>query len=259
MRLPHAGEGARLIVEIGRLLYEKSLVVSTEGNLSVRLEENKFLLTPAGRCKGRLRPDEMVTVDGAGRPLAGRDRPSTEAAAHLAIYRARPDVAAIVHAHPPTATGFAVAGVPLAGCVLPEVIVTMGEVPLAPYAAPGGEALAETAAQAARGHDAFLLKNHGAVALGADLWQAFHRMELIESFARTLLTARTLGRVEPLAAEEVARLLGMRPEAPHAAGGCGTCSTCSENRAGGPPGGEDLLVNEVLRRVASRLAGERPS
>ncbi|MFH1681428.1 MAG: class II aldolase/adducin family protein, partial [Candidatus Eisenbacteria bacterium] len=113
MSFPASDEAARLLVEIGRLLYEKSLVVSTEGNLSIRVGEDRFLMTPAGAPKGRLRTEDLVTVDGAGRRLAGGGKPSSEAATHLAVYGARAAVGAIVHAHPPTATGFAVAGVPL--------------------------------------------------------------------------------------------------------------------------------------------------
>jgi len=245
-------EAGPLLVTIGRLLYEKSLVASTEGNLSIRLGDDRFLLTPAGAPKGRLRPECLVTVDGSGRLRAGQGAPSSETAMHLAIYRARPDVGAIVHAHPPTATGFAVAGIPLADCVLPEILLTVGSIPLAPYGTPGGEELAETIVPIARAHDAFLLKNHGAVTLGEEIWQAFHRMEMIESFARTLFTARLLGRVEPLERTEVAKLLGMRPAPPARAEGCGGCKTCTEKPAEGSPG-EDLLVEEVLRRLEERL------
>ncbi|MFH1680736.1 MAG: class II aldolase/adducin family protein, partial [Candidatus Eisenbacteria bacterium] len=167
------------------------------------------------------------------------------------------DVGAIVHAHPPTATGFAVAGVPLADCVLPEILSTVGSIPLAPYGTPGGEDLAGRILPIARTHDAFLLKNHGAMTLGKEIWQAFHRMEMIESFARTLFTARQLGRVEPLDPLEVTKLLGMRPAPPLGAEGCGGCRTCKEAEAAGAPPEEDQLVEEVIRRLAARL-GEAP-
>jgi len=252
------GDGPERIVEIGRLLYEKSLIASTEGNLSVRLGGDRFLVTPAGLGKGRLRAADLVTVDASGRRIAGARRPSTEIRVHLAIYAVRSDVQAIVHAHPPTATGFAVAGVPLADCVLPEVITTVGSVPLVPYATPGESELAERILPVARDHDAFLMQNHGAVTLGSDLLQAFHRMEMIESFARILLTARSLGRVEPLAPEEVTKLLGMRPSPSGSADKCGSCTTCSlcSSAGGGKSMSQELsdpVVDEVLRRVESRL------
>jgi L-fuculose-phosphate aldolase len=251
-------ETARVLVEIGRLLYEKSLVASTEGNLSARIEGGRILITPAGTCKGRLREGDLVTLDASGVPLSGTGKPSSEADTHVAIYRARPDVGAIVHAHPPTATGFAVAGLPLADCVLPEVLLSVGSVPLAPYGTPGGADLAEKVLTVAQAHDAFLLKNHGAVALGRTPFEAFHRMELIESFARILLTARTLGRVEPLAPEHVRDLLGMAPRPERGGERCGACRTCGHGAAHAASEAapeEEPLVEEVLRRVVNRLRG----
>ncbi|MFH1279526.1 MAG: class II aldolase/adducin family protein [Candidatus Eisenbacteria bacterium] len=258
----NASPRATDMVEVGRLLYEKGLIASTEGNLSVRLGGDRFLLTPAGLCKGRMGTRDLVVVDGSGRRVSGDREPTTETDLHLRIYHARPDVNAVVHAHPPTATGFAVAGVPLADCVLPEILVTVGSVPLAPYGTPGEADLAEKALPTAKSHDAFLLKNHGAVALGGEIWQAFRRMEMIESFAKTLLTAKMLGRVEPLAPEEVAKLLGLRPTPPKKEGGCGGCGTCTHGGRGGcsttaatapPKSDEDALVAEILRRVERRL------
>ncbi len=240
------------MIETGRLLHEKSLIASTEGNLSVRLGGDRFLITPSGACKGRLKAADLITVDGSGRRLAGEGKPTSELALHLALYEARPDRNAIVHAHPPTATGFAVAGVPLADCVLPEILLTVGSVPTTPYATPGEKELAEKVIPTAKEHDAFLLKNHGALALGIDIWEAYYRMEMIESFAKTLLTARTLGKVEPLTPDEVSRLLGTRP-GPAAAGDRGPGYTCSEGEAER----EDDLIGEVLRRVEKRLAEER--
>lgn len=251
------------VVEIGRLLYEKGLIASTEGNVSARLGGDRFLLTPAGICKGRMGTRDLVVVDGTGRRVSGEREPTTETDLHLRIYRARPDVNAIVHAHPPTATGFAVAGVPLADCVLPEILVTVGSVPLAPYGTPGATDLAEKALPTAKRHDAFLLKNHGAVALGGNLWQAFHRMEMIESFAKSLLTAKTLGRVDPLAPEEVTKLLGLRVAPPTEGGGCGGCGTCTHGDRGAcassreapESSDEEALVAEILRRVERKLSG----
>jgi L-fuculose-phosphate aldolase len=236
------------MVEVGRLLYEKGLIASTEGNLSLRLAPDRILATPTGRCKGRLSPADLVTVSETGRRVAGGGAVSSEIPLHLAIYRARPDIAAVVHAHPPTATGFAVAGVPLADCVLPEILLSVGSVPLTPYGTPSTEDLCEKVLPTARKHDAFLLKNHGAVSLGGGLWEAFHRMEMVECFAKVLFTAKLLGRVEPLDPEEVNKLLQMRPAPPGS--GCGNCATCTHGEAGSP---EESLTDEIVRRVEERL------
>ncbi|MBN1825779.1 MAG: class II aldolase/adducin family protein [Candidatus Eisenbacteria bacterium] len=237
------------IIEVGRLLYDRSLLIGTEGNLSIRLERNRFLVTAAGVCKGRLRSIDLVTVDGEGRKIAGGGRPSSEILLHLALYRLRPEIRAVAHAHPPTATGFAVAGVSLDGAVLPEVVVSVGSVPTAPYGTPSTESLAEAALPVARCHDAFLLKNHGAVTLGRkDLWEAFHRMEMVESLARITLTARLLGGAQPLCGDEVERLIRLHgdPTPP----GCGF-------PGGGPPPTpeEEDLIGKALRRLEERLGG----
>ena len=151
---------------------------------------------------------------------------------HLAIYEEREDVQAIAHAHPPTATGFAVAGIPLAGCVLPEIILTVGSVPLTEYGTPSTDELPARIRNAARAHDAFLLKNHGAVTSGRDLWDACHKMEMIESFAKIVLTAKQLGRVETLAPGDVERLLSLKQgSADRPPGGCRGCRTCEIGRA----------------------------
>ncbi len=245
---PMPGEAARDLVEVGRLLYEKGLIASTEGNISLRLAPDRFLVTPTGRGKGRLAAADLITLTATGRKIAGAGEASSEIPLHLAIYRARPDIAAIVHAHPPTATGFAVAGVPLAECVLPEVLLSVGSVPLTPYGTPSTEELCEKVLPTARGHDAFLLKNHGAVSLGRTLREAHHRMEMVESFAKVLFTAKLLGRVEPLDPEEVDRLLRMRPAPPGE--GCGNCATCTHGETGSL---DESLLNEVVRRVEERL------
>jgi L-fuculose-phosphate aldolase len=191
---------------------------------------------------------------------------------HLALYAARPDIGAIVHAHPPTATGFAVAGIPLADCVLPEVVATLGTVPIAAYATPASEELGASVARVARtGHDGMLLKNHGAVAIGADLESALDRLETIEQFARVVLTARLLGRVETLAPADVSRLLGMahrpgEPGKPWQCGACGACRACqggaaggassSAAAAGGADAASDHLVTHVAELVRRRLNRE---
>jgi L-fuculose-phosphate aldolase len=203
----------RLFQEIGRRLDARGLIASNDGNLSTREDDGTFLVTATGARKGYLRPDEVVRVDTAGRLLSGGGAPSSETDMHLAIYLERPDIRAIVHAHPPVATGFSVAREPMESCVLPEIILTLGSVPLAPYGTPGTQELGRNLAPHFRDRDAVLLTNHGAVTVGPDLEEAYFRMERLEHTARILLTARLLGRVESLDRPEVERLLATAPGA----------------------------------------------
>lgn len=196
------------IVEVGRRLWSRGLVAGTEGNVSVRLG-GALIATPSGACKGFLDADDMVVTDLEGRPLAGEGRPSSELRMHLRIYRSRPDVRAVVHAHPPTATGFAIAGEGLDECVVPEVIASLGRVPIVPYGTPSTEELPDRLAPYVTSHDALLLANHGVVTFAAELARAIDLMESIEQAARSLLVARLLGRVQRLSREEVDRLLAL--------------------------------------------------
>ena len=203
-------EAARQIAACCRALAHGGLIAGVDGNLSVRLGPGRVLVTPTGVRKADLAPGDMVQVDAAGRRRAGRRKPTSELALHLRLLAERPDVGAVVHAHPPAATGFAVAGEGLDTLVLPELIVLCGPVPLVPYGTPGTPELGERAAPFARTHDVLLLANHGAVALGTTLEQAWVRMETLEHAARILLAARLLGRVTPLDPAAVAGLLARR-------------------------------------------------
>lgn len=203
-------EAARGICRVGRRLMERGLIAGTDGNIAVRLAGDRILVTPSGYAKGELAPDDLVEVDLAGNHLRGSNRASSELGMHLVILRVRPELGAVVHAHPPAATGFSIAGLTLDEGVIPELVVQVGPVPLVPYAMPGTPDLGETVAPYARGHDALLLANHGAVTMGRTLDEAHHRMESLEHSARILLAARLLGRVERLRPDDVARLLRLR-------------------------------------------------
>jgi L-fuculose-phosphate aldolase len=198
------------IVQIGRLVFQKSWVASNDGNISVRLDPERILATPAGVCKGMMHPDDLIVLDLDGNKLSGRSEGTSEIGMHLAAYRLRPDVNAVVHAHPPTATGFAVAGRALNRAVLPEVVVTLGSVPLAQYGMPGTPAIVEPMLPLIPNHDAILLANHGAVCFGADAFQAYFRMETVEHYARVALVAEQLGGPKPLPRVEVDKLLNSR-------------------------------------------------
>jgi L-fuculose-phosphate aldolase len=198
------------IVEIGRRMYARGYTASNDGNISVRLGSDRLLMTPKSVCKGFMTPDMMCITDLDGKKLQGDRDPSSEMLMHLEVYRQRPDVQAVVHAHPPTATGFAVAGIPLNRAVLAEVLTTLGSIPIAEYATPSTRELPEAVRQYIKAHDGMLLANHGALTVGADLYSAYYKMETIEHFAHISLVARMLGRENLIARDEVERLQGLR-------------------------------------------------
>jgi L-fuculose-phosphate aldolase len=208
---PRAEEEIRAdIVEVGRRLYARGFVASNDGNISVRLDETRLMTTPKSVSKGFMTPDMMVIVDYEGRKLAGERDPSSELPMHLEIYRNRPDVNAVVHAHPPLATGFAVAGIPLTRAVLAEVVTTLGSIPIAEYGTPSTPELPEAVRKYIKAHDGLLLANHGAVTCCRTVMSAYFKMETIEHFARISLVARLLGREHLLSRVEVERLQGLR-------------------------------------------------
>ena len=200
------------IVEIGRRLWTRGYTASNDGNISVRLGPDRLLMRPANVSKGFMTPDMMVVTDLQGKLVSGAPgrRPSSEILMHLVVYRERPDINAVVHSHPPLSTGFAVAGIPLDRAVLAEVVTTLGAIPIAEYGTPSTSELATTVAPYVKAHDGLLLANHGALALGADLFAAYYKMETIEHFARISLVARMLGREHLLSREEVERLQALR-------------------------------------------------
>jgi L-fuculose-phosphate aldolase len=198
------------IVEVGRRLYARGYTASNDGNISVRLDDRRLLMTPTNVCKGFMNEQMMVITDLAGKKLAGERNPSSEMQMHLEVYRQRPEIQAVVHAHPPVATAFAVAGIPLDRAVLAEVVTTLGSVPIAEYATPSTQELPEAVRKYVKAHDGMLLANHGALTLGTDLFSAYYKMETIEHFANISFVARMLGGERLLSREEVVRLQGLR-------------------------------------------------
>jgi L-fuculose-phosphate aldolase len=198
------------MVEVGRRMYAREYTDSNAGNISVRLGGDRLLMTPKGVCKGFMTPDMMCITDLEGKKLQGDRDPSTEMLMHLEVYRQRPDVQAVVHAHPPTATGFAVAGIPLDRAVLAEVLTTLGSIPIAEYATPSTAELPEAVRKYIKAHDGMLLANHGALTVGPDLFAAYFKMETIEHFAKISLVARLLGRENLITRREVERLQELR-------------------------------------------------
>lgn len=235
------------IVDVGRLVYQKGWVAANDGNITVRLDAERVLCTPTGVSKGMMQPDDLIICDMEGRKLQGQKERTSEIAMHLTIYRLRPDVRAVVHAHPPVATGFATAGRALNEALLPEVIIGLGCVPLAPYGLPGTPALTEPMLPLIPKYDALLMANHGAVCYGEDVYKAFFKMETVEHYARIALVAELLGGARVLPKAEVEKLLSSRTRYGVKA------------RAGGEPGcpvaAEEVGAPEQLVLTREELIG----
>lgn len=198
------------ICEIGRRLYQRGYVSANDGNISVRLNDREILCTPTMISKGFMRPEDICKVDYQGQQLAGTRKRTSEIFLHLAVYKHRPDVMAVVHSHPPHATAFAVAHEPIPKCILPEVEVFIGEVPIAPYETPGGQAFANTIVPYLERTNTILLANHGTVTFGPDLEKAYWNTEIIDSYCKILILARQLGRVNYISEGKTRELLALK-------------------------------------------------
>src|SRR5687768_13232813 len=205
-------QARKLIVEVGKLLYERSYVVSSDGNVSIRLDENTVLATPTMTSKGRMTEDSLALTDLDGKSLNDR-KASSELAMHLLIYKMRPDIKAVCHAHPPHGTAFAVAGLAIDAPILSEVILTLGCVPLTGYGTPSTDELTDSMKPFVEHHNALLMANHGAVAYGEDLWQAFDRLETLEHTARIAILAKALGGANDLPKDAIEKLINIREKA----------------------------------------------
>jgi L-fuculose-phosphate aldolase len=234
------------VVAVCRKLDAREYVGGRDGNVSARVSASTIVVTRAGVRKGDVSPEDLLLVDREGRRLAGRGEASTETAMHLKIYELRSDVHGVVHAHPPVATGYAAAGAEIGECVLPEVILGLGRVPLVRYATPGTPALAESLQPLLAAHDALLLENHGVVTVGAEVGAAHQKMETVEHAARILLAARLLGGPNQLAPEQVRELLEARPRY-GVREGLAACGPLPELEP------DDALIDEIVTRVRQRL------
>lgn len=226
-------EEARLrsaICEIGKLAYQKGFIVGADGNISARMADGTILITPAGAMKGFLSPQHLAHVDLAGRVLDGGPKCSTEVGIHLVAYRERPEMRAVLHCHPPHAVALTIAGIDMQTPIIPEIIVTIGGIPTAPYGTPGTEELPESIREIVRCSDTLVMQNHGSVTLGANLLDAFKKLDMLEHTAKILWLAHCLGRVNALSPEAVRKLLGTRQSL-----GIQSVNTL-ENRCGVEPG-----------------------
>ena len=200
----------REIASFGKMLHERGYVAAMDGNLSVRLDERRILATPTAMSKSMMRPADMVIVDLEGRHISGRRAVSSEIAMHLLIYKLRPDVRGIVHAHPPTATGFAAAGIALNQPLVCEVVIGLGSIPLAKYGTPGTPELTDALEPLIPQFDAILMSNHGVVTYADTLHHAYMKMETVEHFAQIALVTHVLGQQKPLACEDLEKLVAAR-------------------------------------------------
>lgn len=227
----------REIVRVGQLMYERSYVVSSDGNVSVRLDDGRVVATPTMTSKGRMTEYSLAVTDLEGKPLNDR-KASSELAMHLLIYQERADVRAVCHAHPPHGTAFAVAGLAIDQPILSEVILTLGCVPLAEYGTPSTSELTEAMRPLVRHHNALLMANHGAVAYGADLWQAFDRLETLEHTAKIAILARLLGGSRNLPTDAIEKLINVREAAGYLgeSARCQACGYLHETRLTCPTG-----------------------
>lgn len=198
------------ICEVGHRLYNHGFVAANDGNISVKLNDNEFYCTPTGVSKGSLTPDMIIKIDAEGNKLEGTLNPSSEIKMHLRVFRERPDVNAVVHAHPPVATAFTVAGIPLDRYILPEAVLTIGDVPTCAYATPSTMEIPDSLMPYIQEHDAFMLKNHGALTVGNTLTRAFFTMEEVEFNAKIMKYAMELGRIEEISEEKMYELMDLR-------------------------------------------------
>ena len=213
------------LCDIGRMLYERRFIGAADGNLAVRLDPQRLLVTPSGCLKGFMDPDMLVVTDLAGDPL-GKGRPSSEIRMHVAVFQERPDISAILHAHAPYCTAFSLSGVGLARCIIPEIVVTVGTVPTVPYATPGTDDLTASVRVPIRHADALVLERHGTLTVGTDIWDAYRVLDMIEHAARITHLSLQLGHTKVLDAEQVEKLMTARREL--SVGGKNTlCSDCA--------------------------------
>lgn len=201
-----------LFVEIGKRIWQRNYVAANDGNITLKLNDDEILTTPTGVSKGFMNADMIIKVNPEGKVISGNPnyRPSSEVKMHLDIYRERPDVKSVVHAHPPFATSFAVAGIPLNKCVLPEAILVIGAVPIAKYGLPSTDELPDMIRPHIKNSDVVLLENHGTLTIGTDLLNAYHKMETLEHTANIVFKAMQLGNVNVLNEVERDRLMALR-------------------------------------------------
>jgi len=247
-------KAAEEILHVSKRMYERGYVAANDGNVSVRISHDRLLVTPTGMSKGFLTRADLVVTDMQGTKISGKHEPTSEIRMHLRAYQLRDDVVSVVHAHPPYATAFAVVGLPLAECVLPEVVVAIGSVPITEYATPSTEEIARSIDEIVKRYDAFLLRNHGVMTVGNNAISAYHKMETVEHFAQITFIARQIGRINPLGHEDVRKLLevreklGIRGPIPP----CKECGACESEKTIEDVNIARIIAEEVTRYLKGR-------
>jgi L-fuculose-phosphate aldolase len=250
------------MVEIGRRIWTRGYVAANDGNITVKLNDDELLTTPTGVSKGFMTVDMIIKCDRTGKVISGSRnfRPSSEVKMHLDVYHERPDIHSVVHAHPPYATSFAVAGIPLNKCVLPEAIIVIGAVPIAPYGLPSTMEIPDRMRPFIQQSDAILLENHGALTLGSDLLNAYHKMETLEHTASIVWKAIQLGNMNVLSGEERDRLMTLRDKF-HLPGRVTSCDATPMPGSGTdvaesiplPEGVDESTIRSIAERVVAEL------
>jgi L-fuculose-phosphate aldolase len=217
----------REIIDAGKKAYDRGFVTATDGNISVRVVGDRFLITPSGCCLGELKAEHLVYIDFDGKVLSG-GKPTGELSMHLAAYRERPDINAVLHAHPPITTGFTIAGESLAQCIIPEVVMIFGIIPTTEYATISTDEGAQVIKKLIKNHDAIILDRHGTITVGKNLLDAYRKLEKVEYCAQVTLAARQLGRVKTLSAEQIKKLDAVRRQYGYEwqASLCEQCGVC---------------------------------
>lgn len=253
--------------EIGKRIYDRGMVASNDGNISVKVGEDRFLCTPTGVSKGFMTPEYICVVNGKGEVIEANEgfRPSSEIKMHMRVYRERPDVMSVVHAHPMYATGFAIAGIPLTTPIMPEAVIALGCVPIAEYGTPSTEEIPDAVSKYLQHYDAVLLANHGALAFSDSLLNAYHKMESVEFYAQLLFISKLLGGPKELTEAQVQRLYEIRRQfgmkgkhpadlCPNLKAGLPKCPNCDGSCGGDHTSGSEAdVISEITKRVLAQL------
>jgi L-fuculose-phosphate aldolase len=261
------------IIEICKRVHANGWVASNDGNISIKISPNEVICTPTGMSKGYLTPDQLVKVDMEGNKLEGELEASSEVKIHLDVYRNKKGINSAVHAHPPYSTAYAVAGMPLDQCVIPEIIVSLGSIPLTEYGTPSTHEIPDNIRKYLQDHNAFLLENHGAFAIGADVYQAYYRMESMELFAKISLLAKMLGNVKNISEENVRKIMDLRSNYIKDDNGYAGCRIGDRfitgtddiaDIAGNNGGGDDETITlkkselvEIVKRIVENIINKR--
>jgi L-fuculose-phosphate aldolase len=235
------------IIDICKRVHNNGWVASNDGNISIRISPNAVLCTPTGMSKGYLRTDQLVKLDMDGNKLEGELEASSEVKIHLDVFKNKKGINSAVHAHPPYATAYAVAGIPLDQCVIPEIIVSLGSIPLTKYGTPSTHEIPESIRKYLPNHNAFLLENHGAFTIGDDVHQAYYRMESMELFAKISLLAKTLGNVNTISEENVQKIMDMRSNWIKDEGGYAGCRIDGKFIGGNGNGSDSNVNNSAIQ------------